>query len=118
MAERLTDQTEKTTDLSFDDVIEIVDVSDPTDNAAGSSYKIKVGNFLRLLGVGIGIPGFENYTVYKGTGNTNLAALEVGDRVEGVGDYFSGDYIIATVATVPVSTDANFNTPIYRNASV
>lgn len=118
MAERLTDQTEKTSGLSFDDVLHIVDVSDTTDNAAGSSYKIKVGNFLRLLGVGVTITGFENYTVKKASGNTDLTTLEVGDLVEGTGAYFSGDYIVATVASVPVSGDGNFNTPLFRASSI
>lgn len=118
MAERLTDRTEKTAAVSFDDVIHIVDVSDTTDNAAGTSYKIKVGTLLNLLGVGVRITGFENYTVYKSSGNTNLTTLEVGDRIEGVGSYFSGDYIIATVATIPVIDDTDFNTPVFRVASI
>lgn len=118
MAERLTDQTEKTANLSFDDVIYVVDVSDTTENAAGSSYKIKVGTFLRLLGVGVTIPGYENYTVKKASGNTDLTTLQVGDLIEGTGAYFSGDYVVATVKELPIVDDTDFNTPLFRAASI
>lgn len=113
MAEKVSQQTELTSGLVFDDVIHVVKVGSPN-----VSYKIKVGNFLRLLGVGVTITGFENYTVKKASGNTDLTTLEVGDLVEGTGAYFSGDYIVATVATVPVSGDGNFNTPLFRAASI
>lgn len=118
MAERLTDRTEKSTGFAFDDLLHLVDVSDTTDNAAGTSYKVAIGKLLTVLGVGVRITGFENYTVYKASGNTDLTTLQVGDRVEGVGSYFSGDYIIATVATIPVIADGNFNTPVFRVASI
>ena len=118
MPERLTDQPTKTSDLANNDYLYIVDVSDTTDNAAGSSYKITVGNLLRLMGVGMSIDGFENYTVKKGANNTNPRTLEVGDLVEGVGAYFGGDYIVATIANVPVVSDSDFNTPIFRVQSL
>lgn len=118
MAERVTDLTAKTSGFSLSDLIHIVDVSDTTENAAGSSFKTTVGDLFRDLGVGITIPGFEDYTVFKGSGNNDNTALEVGDRVEGVGAYFTGDYIIATVATAPVTGDGDFNTPLFRAASI
>lgn len=116
MGKRVTDLN-PITDITYDDLLHIVDVSDTSQSPDGSSFKVSVGNFLRSLGVGITIQGYENYTVKKAVGNTSFTQLEVGDLVEGVGAYFGGDYIVATVATSPVSSDANFNTPIYRNPS-
>lgn len=115
MAQRLTERSEIPATVSLDDKMHIVDVSDTSQNPEGSSYWTTVGNFLIDLGVGIGMASQPGYTVYKASGNTDGTALEVGDRIEGVGAYFSGDYIIATVATVPVIADSNLNTPTYRN---
>jgi len=119
MAEKLTDQTELTTGLSFDDVLYLVDVSDTTEDAAGSSFKIKVGNLLTLLGVGVTIPGYENYTVKKGTGNTDLTTIESGDLVEGTNlSFFGGDYVVALCNTDNPTVDGDFDTPLFRAASI
>ena len=109
--------TELTGGVSLTDLMVIVDVSDTTQASSGTTKKVTVGTYLISLGQGIQIVGFENYTIIKATGNVDETALEVGDFVEGVGAYFNGDYIIASVATAPVSDDSDFNTPIYRNAS-
>lgn len=119
MAEKLTDQTEKTSGLSFDDVLYLVDVSDTTEDAAGSSFKIKVGTLFRLLGVGVTISGYENWTVKKASGNTNLSTIQVGDLVEGTNaSFFDGDYVVAVCNTATPTTDAHFNTPLFRAASI
>lgn len=47
MAERLTDRTALSSPPAGDDLIHLVDVSDSTDNAAGTSKKQEVGDFLR-----------------------------------------------------------------------
>lgn len=96
----------------------IVDVSDPTDDPAGSSFKIPVGEFLTGLGVGIRITGYDGYSVYKGVGNTNLADVEAGDRIEGIGAFFTGDYIIAVCSSTTPAGDGDFNTPLFRAASI
>lgn len=46
MADRLTDKTEKSTNFSNDDLIHLVDVSDTSDNPAGSSFKVELLNLL------------------------------------------------------------------------
>jgi hypothetical protein len=44
MADRLTDKTEKSGSFANDDLIHVVDVSDTSDNAAGSSFKVELLN--------------------------------------------------------------------------
>lgn len=114
MPKTVTDLTEKTTAISYDDIIHLVDVSDTSGTADGTSYKMKVGVFLTLLGVGIEIPGWEGYQTFKASGNTDLTQPETGDRMEGVGAYFTGDFVIVTVLNDSPASDSDFNTPIYR----
>ena len=118
MPKKVTDLTEKTTAISYDDVIHLIDVSDTVADPAGTSYKMKVGVFLTLLGVGIEIPGWEGYQTFKASGNTDLTQPETGDRMEGTGAYFSGDFVIVTVLNDSPAGDSDFNTPLFRATSI
>lgn len=58
MPERLTDQTELTTAPENDDIVYVVDVSDTTDNPAGSSKQQTFANFTKgIRGFGALLPG-------------------------------------------------------------
>jgi hypothetical protein len=48
MAELLTDQDEKTTGFADADVVHVVDVSDTSQNPAGSSFKVKLINLVKF----------------------------------------------------------------------
>lgn len=103
MAERVTDQTAKTTAPADDDVLHVVDISDTTDNAAGSSFKMGVANFLKGKGLLV-IQGC--YTIKDlAAGNESTTILEAGDLVlyESVSN---DDFIIATIkAAITVVPD-------------
>lgn len=75
--ERLTDQTELSAKPADDDVLHLVDVSNTADNAAGSSRKIQVTNFLKgrvfrpLLGC----------LVYQVSATPSATQIEDGDYI-------------------------------------
>lgn len=69
MAEKLTDRTLFAGVLSDSDLIHIVDVSDTTNSAAGSSYKLTILQLLsHLLSV-------DSYTAFAGGGQASATAL-------------------------------------------
>lgn len=77
MPERLTDQTELTDAPETNDVVYVVDVSDTTDDPAGSSKKQTLANFAQ------GIPSFKqigvsNVFVFKTIGD-NYTIVQAGD---------------------------------------
>ena len=80
MAEKLTDRTEKTSNFAEADVFHLVDVSDTSQDPAGSSFKVKLvtlwNYFLTLIG------GSPNQILYKNgagviTGDANATRTEV-----------------------------------------
>lgn len=77
MAERLTDQTQMTTKPSSSDVLYLVDVSDATDNAAGSSKKIQVQNLLK----GFTFRQLLGCLVYQVAVNPSNSQIEIGDYI-------------------------------------
>ena len=77
MAERLTDRTELTTVTSVLDKIMIVDVSDTTDNAFGTSKQQELRNFFK----GQSFQLISGALVYKTFGADDSAIIDVGDWV-------------------------------------
>ena len=69
MADRLTDKSAITATLSSSDLLHIVDVSDTTDDAAGSSFKMSL---LKLLTF---IFSVDTYTAYASGGQANATPL-------------------------------------------
>lgn len=75
--ERLTDQIELTDKPSNNDVIHIVDVSNLTDNAAGSSRKIQVQNLLK----GRAFQNILGCLVFKVNSSPTLTTIQATDWV-------------------------------------
>ena len=101
MAERLTDRTAKTETPDKVDLIHLVDVSDATENAAGSSRKQTVENFLK----GRAFLFIQGCYTLKATGNESTTVLEIGDlviyhHVAGLGTFIIAT-IKATIITIP-----------------
>ena len=100
MAERLTDKTAKTAKPVDDDLVHVIDVSDVSQNAAGSSFKMKVDDFLK----GRAFIMVQNCHTLKGVGNESRTVLEVNDFViyQNVGNnILILATILATITTVP-----------------
>lgn len=112
--ERLTDQTEFTGKPDSLDVIHLVDVSNTTDNAAGSSRKINVGNLLKgrtfvpLLGC----------LVYQVSATPSTTQIEDGDYII----YMTDTELIigkalATILTIPADLRDNTKCANFLDAS-
>jgi hypothetical protein len=77
MANKLTDITEKTGAFADDDLLHIVDVSDDTDDPAGSSFKVELLNlFASFTWIKIG-----SSIVLKLNPSPNNAVIQDGDLV-------------------------------------
>lgn len=77
MAERLTDKTALSTSPDVLDVIHVVDVSDTTSNAAGTSKKQQVAHFLSK-----GLTNIQGcWVLARASGATSVTALADGDIV-------------------------------------
>lgn len=76
MADRLTDKTEKTGSFAEDDLIHVVDISDTSDNASGSSFKVKL---LNLFASFTWIPLGNFYMVHKRNPSPNNGVIQDGD---------------------------------------
>lgn len=72
---KLTDKTAFSATLADGDLLHIVDVSDTTDNAAGSSYKLSLLNLLKYI-----FSTSNSITAYAGGGQTNATALTAFDN--------------------------------------
>lgn len=92
MAERLTDKTARTTKPASDDLVHMVDVSNTTQNPAGSSFKMEIKNFLKGRAF---IPVQGCYTL-KESSNESTSSLEAGDLVI-YEDVTSDVFIVATI---------------------
>ena len=109
MAERLTDKTAKTTTPASGDLVHIVDISDITSHADGTSYKHTIDNFLK----GRAFITIQGCYTLKASGNESITVLETGDFVI-YEDVAGNEMILATIilaiTTVPadlrVSTKA------------
>lgn len=100
MAERLTDQTVKTTTPARTDVAHIVDVSDTAENAAGSSFQQTINTI-----IGAGLSKIQGCIVLARTGtDQSMTALQAGDFViyeDVASDTMIMATIKATITTVP-----------------
>lgn len=102
--DKLTDRTELVETPAADDLFYVVDVSDPNDDATGSSKKIQ---FFRLTG-GIvrfsltGAWGTLLADVDKSTSGTPTV-LEAGDRFSGW--IASNRYVVGVVISLPFDLD-------------
>ena len=74
MAKKLPELTNELTELSDNDLIHAVDVSDPTEDVTGSSGKVKVLSLKSTIGVTQGIPEWSSTVNY----NTGYLAREAG----------------------------------------
>lgn len=109
MAEKLTDKTAKTTTPASGDLVHIVDVSDTTSDAAGTSFKHTIDDFLK----GRAFLTIQGCYALKASGNESITVLETGDFViyeDVAGDEMILATIILAITTVPadlrVSTKA------------
>lgn len=87
---RLTDETAFSATLSLSDLIHIVDVSDTSQNAAGSSYKLTLTQLKTVMGIAI-----TNNTIPKGNGTTIV----------------DGSWSFATSTIYPLIDGANIGLP-------
>ena len=105
MAERLTDQTLFAGLLAADDYVYIVDTSDTTDNAAGSSRKMKIEEFL----AGHRFQKINGCLVYKSSPQNSATAIENQDWLIYIDGTGSGRLVIGFVlpgfTTVPTDFD-------------
>ncbi len=98
--ERLTDQTAKVSTPARDDVMHVVDVSNTTDNAAGSSRQMEIDT---ILGGGLSLIQGCIVLARASTGQS-MTALVAGDLViyksTGSNELIIAS-ILATVTTIP-----------------
>ena len=113
MAERLTDQTELTTKPADGDLVHIVDVSNTTDNAAGSSRKMQIQNVLK----GRTFQSILGCMVYKVSASPSVTTIAATDFVIYASPKASGNRMIvgiakAAIATIPADLEdrAKFDT--------
>lgn len=92
----LTDKTAKTTTPAGTDLLHVVDVSDTTQNPAGSTFKMTVDNFLK----GRAFITIQSCYALKGSGNESTTALEAGD----LAIYESAAELIVAVITATITT--------------
>lgn len=115
--ERLTDKSELTDGVTVADVMHVVDVSDTTDNAAGSSKKVQLGNLLKKLTF---IP-ILGCLVYRTGSSTNVSAIQSGDWVfymSTANDRLTIGIATGAITTIPSDLDgANF-TKFYEGSSL
>lgn len=78
MADRLTDKTEKTGSFAEDDLIHVVDISDTSDNASGSSFKAEIFNVLASYAM---VRVSDNLILLKSSTGTNNKVVQAGDFV-------------------------------------
>lgn len=95
MPTKLTDKTELSTTPASSDVIHIVDVSDGTSDAAGTSKKITVSNFMNFV---TNVAGFFNTTTDT-LGTSNIAddavtADKLADTAVTAGSYTNTDITV------------------------
>lgn len=107
MAERLTDQTAITT-TAPGDFVYTVDVSDTTDDPAGSSKKITVGDFF-LSANQKTVTGFDGYAIIAGSGNTDDSQVELGDILIGIGSFNGGNFSVLVANQNAPTLDAHFD---------
>ncbi len=112
----LTDKTEKTTAPAIDDWVHSIDKSNTTANAAGTSFKQTIGNFLK----GRGLLLIQGCLTIKASGKESLTALEVGDFVlyqDVTADEFLIATIKATITTVPADLRDSAKTALWYDGS-
>ncbi|MCR9263299.1 MAG: hypothetical protein NXH86_04035 [Flavobacteriaceae bacterium] len=100
--QRLPEKNEKTSGFSFAHIFHLVDESDTTDHASGSSFQAKLGNFLKELGA-IQLNGC---LVIKKNASPVYTSIQDDDWVF----YMSDTRLIvgvpkATITTVPTDLD-------------
>lgn len=115
--ERLTDKTELNDGIAVSDLVHLVDVSDTTDNAAGSSKKVQLGNLLKKISF-VSILGC---LVYRTGSSTNISAIQSGDWViymSTANDRLTIGIATGAITTIPSDLDgANF-TKFYDGSSL
>lgn len=97
------------TDAELIDELVIVDKSDTTQAATGSTRKINKENFLK--GVPYIVTGFEDYIVLGG-GTRDLTTLTVGNKIFGTGAFYGGAVIYGEVNTSPPTQDSHITVTI------
>lgn len=75
--QRLTDQTAKTSKPAGDDVVHVVDISNTTDNPAGSSFKMTIDNLLK----GRSFKYIQGCLVYSFASDPSTTAISANDWV-------------------------------------
>lgn len=117
MADKLTDRTALTTRPAESDVLHVVDVSDTTDSAEGTSKQVAVSNLLGGMSMPKRVSGYEGYIVIPGlAGNTDGDAVQIGDILIGKGVFAGGNMIMAVANTGNPTTDAHLD--FYVNGGI
>jgi hypothetical protein len=92
---KLTDQTAKTTKAALNDLIHVVDVSDTSDDPAGSSFKQTILNALK----GATLVPILGALVWKAGSGESTAQFEDGDWVIYMSGTTSSDRLVIGIAT-------------------
>lgn len=103
---KLTDET-ALTGAANGDFLYVVDVSNTTEDPAGSSFKITLGELLLSVGIKV-VAGFEGYVILAATGNTDSTIVQQDDILVGKGAFFSGDYVMMRATQDSPTLDAHF----------
>lgn len=111
----LIDRTELTQG-ALADIIPVLDVSDTTDSAEGTSKYATIANtfktFFKL------VPGFEGYIIIPASGNVDGSIVESGDVLIGKGAYYSGDAVIMVANQDNPTLDAHFDSYVKSGSIV
>lgn len=114
MAEKLSAKTELATRPAKDDYTYIVDFSDKTDAATGTSKRIQNQNLFD--GLPKIVVGYQGYVVIPGPTSTDNYQVQAGDILIGKGAFSGGNMIMAVANTDDPALDADLD--LYLNNSI
>lgn len=103
MPDRLTDQTELTTKPANGDLVHLVDVSDISDNAAGSSRRMQIQNLLK----GRAFQYILGCMVYKTNASPTVTTIQATDFVVFASPKSAQNRLVIGIATDAMTTIPN-----------
>lgn len=117
MADKLTDRTALGTHPAENDLHYVVDVSDTTDDATGTSKKVTTANkHLVTNGWQKRVTGYQGYIVLAASGNLDGDLVQTGDVIMGKGAFAGGNMIMAVAKQNTPTLDAHLD--FYLNNAV
>lgn len=114
MAEKLSAKTALTTQPAKDDFLYIVDKSDTTDAASGTSKKIETN--VLFSGLPKRVAGYTGYIIVPGPTSTDNSIAQVGDLIIGRGAFYGGNMIMGEINTASPSLDSHID--LYLNNAI